>query len=96
MNYRVGWVLQVRGEGFLILNGIVSIAFGVFVFFFPGAGALALVWLIAITPSFPDFCCSHLRGGQKNGVAGMKKHLMVCHMELVARKEAKNPGMLLL
>jgi uncharacterized membrane protein HdeD (DUF308 family) len=38
----------IRGEGFLILNGIVSIAFGVFVFFFPGAGALALVWLIAM------------------------------------------------
>jgi len=38
----------IRGEAFLILNGIVSIAFGVFVFFFPGAGALALVWLISI------------------------------------------------
>jgi len=38
----------IRGEGFLILNGIISIAFGVFVFFFPGAGALALVWLISI------------------------------------------------
>lgn len=38
----------IRGEGFLILNGIVSVAFGVFVFFFPGAGALALVWLISI------------------------------------------------
>jgi uncharacterized membrane protein HdeD (DUF308 family) len=38
----------IRGEGLLILNGLVSIAFGVFVFFFPGAGALALVWLIAM------------------------------------------------
>lgn len=38
----------IRGEGFLILNGIISIAFGVFVFFFPGAGALALVWLISM------------------------------------------------
>ncbi|SET23259.1 Uncharacterized membrane protein HdeD, DUF308 family [Nitrosospira multiformis] len=38
----------IRGEGFLILNGIISIAFGMFVFFFPGAGALALVWMIAI------------------------------------------------
>lgn len=38
----------IRGEGFLILNGIVSVLFGVFVFFFPGAGALALVWLISI------------------------------------------------
>jgi len=38
----------IQGEGFLILNGIVSILFGVFVLFFPGAGALALVWLISI------------------------------------------------
>ncbi|SEK62379.1 HdeD family acid-resistance protein [Nitrosovibrio tenuis] len=38
----------IQGEGFLILNGIVSILFGVFVFFFPGAGALAMVWLISM------------------------------------------------
>ena len=38
----------IQGEGFLILNGIVSVLFGVFVFFFPGAGALAMVWLISI------------------------------------------------
>jgi uncharacterized membrane protein HdeD (DUF308 family) len=38
----------IHGEGFLILNGIISIAFGAFVFFFPGAGALALVWMIAM------------------------------------------------
>ena len=38
----------IRGEALLILNGIISVAFGVFVFFFPGAGALALIWLISI------------------------------------------------
>lgn len=38
----------IRGEALLILNGLISIAFGVFVFFFPGAGAIALVWLIAM------------------------------------------------
>jgi uncharacterized membrane protein HdeD (DUF308 family) len=38
----------IHGEGFLILNGILSVLFGVFVFFLPGAGALALVWLISI------------------------------------------------
>lgn len=39
---------SIQGEGLLILNGIVSVLFGVFVFFFPGAGALAMVWLISI------------------------------------------------
>lgn len=38
----------IRGEGFLFLSGFVSVMFGVSVFFFPGAGALALVWLISI------------------------------------------------
>ena len=38
----------IHGEGLLILNGIISVLFGVFVFFFPGAGALAMVWLISI------------------------------------------------
>lgn len=38
----------IRGEALLFLNGLISVAFGVFVFFFPGAGALALVWLIAM------------------------------------------------
>jgi uncharacterized membrane protein HdeD (DUF308 family) len=37
----------IRNEGLLILNGVVSIAFGVLVFLFPDAGALALVWLIS-------------------------------------------------
>jgi uncharacterized membrane protein HdeD (DUF308 family) len=36
----------IRNEGLLLLNGAVSIAFGVLVFLFPDAGALALVWLI--------------------------------------------------
>ncbi len=37
----------IRNEGLLILNGVASIVFGVLVFLFPDAGALALVWLIS-------------------------------------------------
>jgi uncharacterized membrane protein HdeD (DUF308 family) len=38
----------IRGEWVLVLAGLVSIVFGVLVFLFPGAGALALVWLIGV------------------------------------------------
>jgi uncharacterized membrane protein HdeD (DUF308 family) len=37
----------IRGEWLLAAAGIVSIAFGIFVFLYPGAGALAMVWLIS-------------------------------------------------
>lgn len=36
-----------HGEAFLILNGIISVVFGLAVFFFPGEGELAMVWLIS-------------------------------------------------
>jgi uncharacterized membrane protein HdeD (DUF308 family) len=39
---------QMRGEWLLGLAGVVSIVFGVLVLLFPGPGALALVWLIAV------------------------------------------------
>lgn len=38
----------IRGEGLLFLSGFISVMFGISVFFFPGAGALALLWLISI------------------------------------------------
>lgn len=38
----------IRGEWLLILSGSASLVFGVLVFLFPGAGALALVWLIRV------------------------------------------------
>ncbi|HJV04658.1 MAG TPA: DUF308 domain-containing protein, partial [Actinomycetota bacterium] len=36
----------IRGEFFLGLAGVASIAFGIIAILFPGEGALALVWLI--------------------------------------------------
>jgi uncharacterized membrane protein HdeD (DUF308 family) len=38
----------IRGEFFLGLAGVFSIAFGVLVVVFPGAGAVAIVWAIAV------------------------------------------------
>jgi uncharacterized membrane protein HdeD (DUF308 family) len=37
---------RVRNAWMLVLTGVLSLLFGVFVLLFPGAGALALVWLI--------------------------------------------------
>lgn len=37
----------IQGEGFLIFTGLVSVAFGIAIFLYPGEGALALIWLIA-------------------------------------------------
>jgi uncharacterized membrane protein HdeD (DUF308 family) len=38
---------EIHGEGWMILSGIASIVFAILVMFFPGAGALGLLWLIA-------------------------------------------------
>lgn len=39
---------MIHDEWLMIINGIASIVFGVLVFLFPAAGALALVWLISL------------------------------------------------
>lgn len=38
----------IQGEWMLALSGLASIVFGAIVFFFPGAGALALVWMVSV------------------------------------------------
>lgn len=38
----------IEGEWMMAVSGIVSIVFGALVFMYPGAGALALVWLISL------------------------------------------------
>jgi uncharacterized membrane protein HdeD (DUF308 family) len=37
---------EIEGEWLLILSGVLSVAFGALLLIFPGAGALAVVWLI--------------------------------------------------
>jgi uncharacterized membrane protein HdeD (DUF308 family) len=44
----IRWRKAIQTGWLLVLAGLVSVLFGVLVFLFPGAGALALVWLIAI------------------------------------------------
>jgi uncharacterized membrane protein HdeD (DUF308 family) len=39
---------EIRGEWLLILNGLLSVAFGVVIAIFPGAGLATLVWLIGM------------------------------------------------
>ena len=39
---------EISGEFWLILSGLLSILFGIFAFIRPGAGALAVIWVIAI------------------------------------------------
>jgi uncharacterized membrane protein HdeD (DUF308 family) len=39
---------EIEGEWWLVLNGVLSVLIGLFMFFQPGAGALALIWLIGV------------------------------------------------
>lgn len=46
---------QMRGEWLLVIAGVVAIIFGIYLFIFPGAGALALLLLIAWFAIFYGF-----------------------------------------
>ena len=39
---------EITNEWLLILSGIASIAFGILLYLFPGAGALSVVWIIGV------------------------------------------------
>ena len=43
---------RLRNAWMLVLTGVLSVLFGIFVLVFPGAGALALVWLIGVYALF--------------------------------------------
>jgi len=46
--YRCGWILFEGILSILALAGIVSGAFGMILFFFPGAGIFSILWLVGI------------------------------------------------
>jgi len=58
---------EIEGEWWLIISGLLSIAFGVILFVQPGSGALALVWVIGIY--------AILAGGSLIGLAYRLKNL---------------------
>ena len=39
---------EIEGEWWMVLAGLVNIVFGVFMMVQPGAGALAVLWIVAI------------------------------------------------
>ena len=39
---------ELRNKGLLVLSGVLSIVFGLLVMVYPGAGAIALVWLVSL------------------------------------------------
>ena len=39
---------EIRGEWFLILNGVLSVLLGIFIIARPGAGLITLVWILGV------------------------------------------------
>jgi uncharacterized membrane protein HdeD (DUF308 family) len=68
----------VNNEWLMVLAGVVSVLFGIFVFVSPGAGALALVWLIAFWAIVHGVLWLSLairvRGWRHGGAGGLAAH----------------------
>ena len=66
---------QIRGEWWLALSGVLSLAFGVLVMLWPGTGALALVlWIAAYSIAFGALTVAlafRLRGARERTPRGM-------------------------
>lgn len=67
----------IKGEWLLALSGLMSVIFGALVFLFPGAGALALIWLISLyaflTGALLLGLAFRLRGTAKTGFRGEER-----------------------
>jgi uncharacterized membrane protein HdeD (DUF308 family) len=71
---------EIRNEWMLVLAGVVSIVFGILVFLVPGAGALALVWLVSfyavLTGVLLLALAFRMRGSGKSPSPGSKDRLV--------------------
>jgi len=70
---------QIKGEWMLALSGLMSVVFGALVFLFPGAGAVALVWLISLYALFTGFLllglAFRLRSKARTGFIGEERRV---------------------
>jgi uncharacterized membrane protein HdeD (DUF308 family) len=68
-----------KGEWLLGLTGVVSVIFGALLFLFPGAGTLALIWLISLYALFTGVLllglAFHVRGKTKSGFNGEERRV---------------------
>jgi uncharacterized membrane protein HdeD (DUF308 family) len=71
---------EIRNEWMLVLAGVVSVVFGILVFLFPGAGALAMVWLVSfyavLTGVLLLALAFRMRGSGKSPSPGSKDRLV--------------------
>ncbi|WP_242489913.1 HdeD family acid-resistance protein [Noviherbaspirillum cavernae] len=82
----------IRNEWMLILSGAVSIAFGVLVFLYPGAGAMALIWLISLyailTGALLLGLAFRMRAGTRAETGGVMERRMTPDRRMTAGRPA--------